>query len=234
MTTTSKPLPLALVAPPPLNRRPCILKEPEHVYIWEPTGEQMRTSVTAVINHGKPPYDGPPEAAWRGTHIHLWLNHHLTGQAEISPVSPEGIDCTDWIEHLRAMSLWSECFVIASEFTLVNRRKSLGGQLDLLIQHERWGTCLLDLKTRSSSYKHKSIPKADRHGYMAQAGGYLELLQSGDHAIRCGAPWVDQCRTLVAMPHREPLISEPYKPNSCSLIWDECWQKYSDSLKTTF
>ncbi len=226
--TTTEP-----VAIPRITPRPCVLKEPEHVYIWEPTGEQMRTSVTAVIDHGKPPYSGPPEAGPRGTHIHLWLQHHLTGQAEIDPVSPEGIDCSAWIEWLRAMPLWDECTVLASELTMVNRRKSLGGQLDLLIRH-KGKTKLYDLKTRSENCKWKSVPNSNKEDYMKQAGGYLELLQAGDHAVRCGAPWVDECRTLIAFPNRKPLTSEPYKCDTCSSLWANCWQKYSDAIANTF
>ena len=75
--------------------------------------------------------------------------------------------------------------------------------------------------------KAKSIPKSDREGYMPSPA--LDLLL-GDHAQRCGNLVIMR---LVALPIANQ-SSEPYKLNSCSHIWLDCWQKYSDSLDTHF
>ena len=94
--------------------RPCYLRDTDHKYVWEPTGEQMQTSVTSVTSFGKPPYSGPKEAGWRGDHIHLWTHHWSLERFEIDPVSPEGFDISDWIPWIKGLSLWDNCAVFAS------------------------------------------------------------------------------------------------------------------------
>ena len=69
------------IAPAGLAPRRCHLRESDHRYVNEVTGEEMGISVTGVTSFFKPPYDGPPEAAWRGTHVHRFMSvsyTHLT------------------------------------------------------------------------------------------------------------------------------------------------------------
>ena len=213
-----------------LHSRPSFLRDFDHRYIWEPTGEQMNVSVTGVVNHDKPPYSGPPEAAWRGTHGHRCMEALATGSEMPDPISPEGIDCSAWFKQLQAMTFWNEIDVIACEYTMVSRRKSLGGQLDLLCRYTsptngKTKTLLVDLKTKGASWS--SASKDDVFGYKAQAGGYSMLLDSGDDAH--GGCWVDECRTLVVTPDRVKWLPA-MTPQSCSDAWLECWERYSAYL----
>ena len=241
-----------------LPKRPCHLREDDHKYVWDETGEQMTISVTGVTSHGKPPvdYSKYPEAAPRGTHVHramealayqsielgwckkadaegdelaweaapeAWdqfMDHHGT-------TSPEGVDCTPWIDQLVSMPFWSQIEVLGCEFTMVHRKKSLGGQLDLLCVFK--DKCLLvDLKTKSKSWKAPN--NEDIYSYKAQAGGYLYLLHSGDDAGP--GQIVDQCRTLVVTPTQVKWLP-PMDPDDCYFAWEECWDKYSASLETS-
>ena len=179
-------------------------------------------SVTGVINHGKPPvdYSRYPDAAPRGTHIHRALESIVTGKPMPPPVSPEGIDCSDWFKQLQGTKFWDLIDVLAAEFTMVARRKSLGGQLDLLCRY-KGKTILADLKTKSASWKGPS--KEDIQVYQAQAGGYGMLLDSGDEAH--GGCWVDECRTLVVTPDRVKWLPA-MDPKTCSIAWLDCWDRY--------
>ena len=47
-----------------LAPRRCHLRDSDHKYIWEPTGETMAISVTGVTGFFKEPYSGPPDASW--------------------------------------------------------------------------------------------------------------------------------------------------------------------------
>jgi hypothetical protein len=210
-----------------LHQRNCILRDADHRYIWDPEGiaEEMAISVTGVTSFGKPPvdYSAYPEAAPRGTHVHRAMEAIANGDSLPDHISPEGIDCTKWIDQLAGMSFWEQCQTIACEYTFVHRRKSLGGQLDLLCLYKD-RVILCDLKTKSASWSGPS--KDDIAAYKAQAGGYLYLLSDGDDAH--GGCLVDECRTLIVTPNQCKWLP-PYDPDDCYEAWETCWEKYSAS-----
>jgi hypothetical protein len=226
-----------------LHKRNCILRESDHRYIWDPEGiaEEMAISVTGVTSFGKPPvdYSKYPEAAPRGTHVHRLLEDVCTtynddGTLEITrghmreprqEISPEGIDCSAWFEQLLSMKFWQECQPIACEHTMVHRRKSLGGQLDLICSYKD-KVILVDLKTKSASWTGPS--KEDILSYRQQAGGYLYLLSDGNDAH--GGCWVDECRTLIVTPTQTKWLP-PMDLEDCYLQWEDCWERYSAYAK---
>ena len=217
--------------------RNCILDEKTHKYYWDPNGinEEMVTSVTGVVNFFKPPYSGPPEAGWRGTHIHRWMYYKATnnfppdltaqGIDILGTHSPEGIDCTKWIEVLTKLPFWDHVEVLGSEYTMVNRRRGLGGQLDLLVQKEDGTKCLIDLKTKNANWK--SPCEKAKTSWMTQAGGYCDLLDTGDGAR--GGCWVDKAVTLVVTPEKDvwvPGNGESYDTYECAHLWSDAWLRY--------
>ena len=237
----------------PLPKRNAILREEDHKYIWDPEGvnEPMRISVTGVVNYFKQVnYDRYPDAAPRGTHTHRAMerlawdnmqpgNHFFDFMDGDGHISPEGIDCSMWIETLQGGKIytadskphpdgmdmgafWADIEVIDTEYTMVSRRRSLGGQLDLLYRSSE-GVTLLDVKTKSASWRGAS--KADIDSYKAQAGGYLFLLSNGDGKQK-PIPWVDHCRTLVITPTKAQFLP-PMQPDQCSLSFEDCWGTYS-------
>ena len=221
------------IAPAGLAPRRCHLRESDHRYVWEPTGEEMAISVTGVCSFFKPPYDGPPEASWRGTHAHRFMYFKATGELppgcdHLGTHSPEGVDCTAWIEKLGKMSFWDEIETLGCEYTMIRGSKSLGGQLDLLCRF-KGKTLLVDLKTKGPSWSGPS--KEDLLSYSQQAGGYLELLATGDDAH--SPPWVDECRTLVVTPTRTKWLSA-MQPDDCSADWQSAWGAYANVIKSTF
>ena len=227
------------IAPAGLAPRRCHLRESDHKYVDETTGEEMAISVTGVTSFFKEPYSGPPDASWRGTHVHRLLQAKAMGWELPDPVSPEGIDCSAWFEQatngviskqsgLTMADFWKEVEVIGAEVTFVNTRKSLGGQADLICGY-RGKTWLLDYKTKGPSWK--GAHKDDLLSYSQQAGGYLELLQSGDDAH--SPPWIDLCRTLVITPNSVKWLSA-MQPDDCSTDWQTAWGSYAAAIKTTF
>ena len=211
-----------------LAPRPCELRESDHRYVWLPTGEEMAVSVTGVISHGKPAvdYSRYPDAAPRGTHVHRCMESMATGKPMPDPVSPEGIDCSTWYEQLQSMKFWDHIDVLAAEYTMVSRRKSLGGQLDLLCRYTspktgKTTTELIDLKTRSASWKGPN--KDDIDAYKKQAGGYHYLLDAGDEAH--GGCWVDAARILVITPTQVKWLPA-FDLKDCSFAWEDCWDRY--------
>ena len=220
-----------------LPLRNCVLDEKSHKYFWDPGGlnEQMVTSVTSVINFFKPPYSGPPDAGPRGTHVHRWMYYKATGNFPSDLTSqgidvlgthtPEGIDCTNWIEILTNLSFWKKIEVMAAEYTMVNRKRSLGGQLDLLVRKENGEKVLIDLKTKSATWNGPT--EKEKKGWMAQAGGYCDLLDSGDE--NRGGVWVDKAVTLVITPEQAvwvPGKGESYDMYECGHLWTDAWLTY--------
>ena len=211
-----------------LHPRRCHLREEDHTYVWEPTGETMAISVTGVCSFTKPAYTGLPDAAWRGTHVPRAMESICTGKPFPPDVSPEGIDCADWFTQLQGMKFWDQIEVLACEYTLVNIKKSLGGQLDLLCKY-KGKTLLVDLKSKSANWS--SPHRNDLLSYSQQAGGYLDLLQTGDDAV--SPPWVDECRTLVVTPHTVKWLSA-MQPDDCSSDWLDAWGLYAKAVQSTF
>ena len=194
-------------------------------------------------------YSKYPEAAPRGTHVHRAMEALANEQIELGwclkaeargdenaweagteswgrfmdehgPISPEGIDCSAWIDQLVAMKFWEEAQTIACEHTMVHRRKSLGGQLDLICAYKD-KVILVDLKTKSASWTGPS--KEDILSYRQQAGGYLYLISDGDDAR--GGCWVDQCRTLIVTPNQTKWLPA-MDLEDCYLQWEDCWERY--------
>ena len=210
-----------------LKERNCILRESDHKYIWDPEGvaEEMAISVTGVTSFGKPPvdYSKYPEAAPRGTHVHRAMEAIANGDPLPDHISPEGIDCLDWYEQIGRMEFWEKSQTIACEHTMVHRRKSLGGQLDLICAYKD-KVILVDLKTKSANWKGPS--KEDLLSYRQQFGGYLYLISDGDDAR--GGCWVDECRTLIVTPNQTKWLP-PMDLEDCYLQWEDCWERYSAS-----
>ena len=210
-----------------LHQRNCILDEATHTYVWDPEGiaESMAISVTGVTSFGKPPvdYSKYPEAAPRGTHVHRAMEAIANGDPLPDHISPEGIDCLDWYEQIGRMEFWEKAQTISCEYTMVHRRKSLGGQLDLICAFKD-KVILVDLKTKSATWKSPS--KDDIAAYKAQAGGYLYLLSDGDDAR--GGCMVDECRTLIVTPNQTKWLPA-MDPDDCYEAWENCWEKYSAS-----
>jgi len=207
-----------------MHDRPCYLRPEDHKYIYLPTGEQMALSVTRVVNWFKPPYSGPKSAGLRGTHTHLYWQAKAEKKQRPKPLSPDGIDCQAWFDQIESMPFWNSVETIAAEYTMVDTKKSLGGQLDLLCRY-KGKTILVDLKTKGASWT--SASKEDKQEYKAQAGGYCYLLDLGNDAK--GGFWVDECRTCIVTPNRVKWLP-PYTPDECSIAWLDCWDKYETWL----
>lgn len=204
-------------------------------------------------------YDAYPDAAPRGTHVHRAMEalaceaieRQHPSAADHPPeswelfleehgmTSPEGIDCSEWIHQLRHGRIsdkltmddfWAEAEVLACEFTMVSLKRSLGGQLDLLVKF-RGETWLVDLKTRAASYR--GVTQEARNGYAAQAGGYLWLMDCGDGAKNNRPPYVDKCRTLIVTPKKVDWLT-PMDPKDCAMQWEESWGVYSAAALACF
>ena len=166
-----------------LRSRNCTLDLESHRYIWDPHGARipMRVGVTGVTNHGKDPerfrgYEALPIAA--PTSTGAWRPWPKTRSCRLASVL-EGIDCSDWFDQLHhgeiskglTMSdFWKEAEILATEYTMVSQKRSLGGQLDLLVKF-RGSTWLVDLKTKSASSYQRSQRRRPRSDTRAQAGG---------------------------------------------------------------
>jgi hypothetical protein len=214
-----------------LRPRNCVLDEKSHRYYWDPKGEniQMAISVTGVIAAGKPPvdYSKYPEAAPRGTHVHRAMQALAEGKDLPDPVSPEGIDCSEWFRVLQDVPLWGNVDVQACEYVMTRRKWSLGGSLDLLVEKDGKRT-LIDVKTKSAKWE---LPKPRSRfyddwektlqGYKAQAGAYADLLETGDDGGPC---WIDSYRTLIVTPNFHKWIS--FDEYEASHAWADAWQTY--------
>ena len=255
-----------------LPKRPCHLRESDHRYIYEPTGEQMTTSVTGVRDHFKDPdrfekialkYEEGSYTRWWvdncseiGTHNHRAFEAlanqahelNLCKEAEAQgdelawegppeawdqfmdyhgTESPDGHECSPWIDQLVSMtSFWDQVEVLGSEYTFVERKRSIGGQADLICVY-KGKSMIVDLKSKSANWK--SASKEDTLSYAQQAGGYLWLLQAGDD---CGpGQMIDICQTLIVTPKGVKWLP-PMNPDDCYFEWEKCLDKYCAALST--
>lgn len=212
-----------------LAERPCELRDSDHRYVDLTNGTEMVVSVTGVINWFKPPYDGPPEAGWRGTHVHSYLEARLKGLPVPGPISPEGIDCSDWFAQVQDLKLY-EREILASELTMIDTKKSLGGQIDCIFRDSQGKVCLLDFKTKGDWWSKPS--QDDLDNYAAQAGGYMSLLTCPDSTAESRV-WIDYCQTLVIQPQKLTFLP-PMDVDRCAALWNDCWERYFIAARTSF
>ena len=226
-----------------LKPRNCTLDLEAHKYFWDPDGARipMRVSVTGVTSFGtdKSVYDAYPDAAPRGTHVHRCMEALAKGEAIPDPINERGTDCSDWFHQLQhgeiskgltMTDFWKEAEIITTEFTMVSQKRSLGGQLDLLVKF-RGAVWLIDLKTRAASYR--GVTQEARDGYAAQAGGYLWLMDEGDGAKDERPPYVEKCRTLIVTPKKVDWLTA-MDPTDCAMQWEEAWGAYSAASLVCF
>ena len=213
MTTTKPKAPEEL---------PISFDEKLHRYTWTPTGEVMAFSVTEIVGFGK---DARAMANIEATK-HIWeprgVKVHGAMEAFAKGADPEsllGTEYDDWIKPLIEHPIWEFSEVLASEFRLCDRRRSIGGSFDLLL----WdtiteSTILVDLKTQSRSGRPYSTD--------AQLGGYLAM------AIDQLGLVVDQCCTLWCKPG-ETKLGEDQRPARCLEEWEaafDFWHSQQEEL----
>ena len=124
---------------------------------------------------------------------------------------PDGMDMADF---------WADIEVIDTEYTMVSRRRLLGGQYDLMYRSSE-GVTLLDVKTKSASWRGAS----GRHRQLQGPGRRLPVpavqrrRQAEVHPLGGPPP------NSVITPTKAPL--PPMQPDQCSLSFEDCWGTYS-------
>ena len=179
-------------------------------------GKWLRTSPTGVLSHDmdeqarKRIEETKPEWEPRGNTCHLWLEHFLTGAAEI-----DAGDYKEWIDPLRDCWLWKGCTVLASELRLVDPKRNMGGSVDFLIKTGKSGAVTIgDLKTVSSIDAMNRRKPAD-----SQLGCYVRMLNISYPHI-----FVEKAVTVIAAPGQTRVAVSSV--DSCSHAWEEAWGKY--------
>ena len=179
-------------------------------------GKWLRNSPTGVLSHDMDEHarkrieETRPDWEPRGNLLHLWLEHFLTGAAEVDPG-----DYKDWVDPLRDCWLWKNCTVLASELRLVDPKRNMGGSVDFLIKTGKTGAvCIGDLKTVSSIDAMNRRKPAD-----AQLGAYTRMFNLNYPHI-----YIERAVTVVAAPGQTRVITS--NVDSCSHAWEEAWGKY--------
>ena len=224
-----------------LKPRNCTLDLDSHRYFFDPDGARipMRISVTGVTNHGKDPdrFKGHEDFSYRGTHTHRAMECLAKGLPLPDPVSPEGIDCSDWFHQLRHGKIrdgltmdhfWDEAAILATEFTMVNQKRSLGGQLDLLVKFRGAGWWISRRNQRVAAAAQRSPRWLCRPGERVPlADGLRRWSQRRTPAL---------CRTMQnADRHAQPgQVDHPMDPADCANAWEEAWGVYSAASLVAF
>lgn len=190
---------------PKLKTLPVVRDEESHSYIWLPTMTVMAYSVTTVAKLGKP-YTGPKSAGIRGTHVHLCLEHFLTGAAQ-----PNWQGYGDFIEPLLAHDYWNDFEPWIVEGMVCDLKKSVGGQFDLLgYDHKRGKVTLVDLKSQGRRNLYDVRP---------QLGGYCQMILDHHQLV------IDECRVMWARPG-EAELGQQVSADECSEIWSDTWDHF--------
>ena len=213
---------MATTKPKAPKARPISFDEERHQYIWTPTGETMAHSVTEIVGYGK---DARAMANIEATK-HIWEPRgkavHGAMEAIAKGADPQSLLGTDydaWIKPLIEHPVWEFSEVLASEFRLCDRRRSIGGSFDLLL----WdtiseSTMLIDLKTQG--------PSGRPYDTSAQLGGYLTMCIDQLGLV------VDQCCTFWCKPG-EAWIGEDQRPVRCLEKWEwayDFWNSQQEVL----
>ena len=217
-----------------LEPLPIVFDPERHRYRWEPTGEVMSHSVTGILRAKKDPklleLFEQTKHIWapRGNTIHNAMELFLNGA---EPDSLLGTDYDAWLRPAFDHPMWEHMEVIATEYSLCDPRRSLGGQLDFLAwDHVLDRMVLGDFKTSGKSKR--------RYNTAPQLGAYLGMLID-----RCKVV-VDECITVWIAPGETSLgffdddgrrldsRSEP-TPEQCLQQWEDAfdfWNSQQEEL----
>lgn len=202
-----------------LEPLPITFFEEQHKYRWDPTGEFMATSVTAVCSHDKAADElaNIEKYRWswepRGLAVHAAAESMLNGETVRCPD-----EYAEWIEPLLEHKLWREFDPIATELRLVDLKKSIGGSLDAL-GYWRGKLTLIDFKSQSN-------PKSSTYSTDRQMGAYAHMLGANYGLI------VDECRTVWCRPGK-CTVGARQDPDSCCVQWVDAWDAYVTKTKAT-
>ena len=198
-----------------LPEQPVEFLEGPHKYVHTPTKRVMKYSVTSVVSHFKDPRDLAAIEAkkhiWapRGLTVHACLEHHFKGEAQLDPGA-----YADWVEPLLSHPTIKQIEPIASEYRMVDLKRSLGGSFDLLARWPRNGKVVLfDLKTQGSA-------SAQPYDTSVQLGGYLQLLLDCTSGL-----WIDEIRTIWCRPGKTT-FGQDQGVERCSVAFTEAWQQF--------
>ena len=188
--------------------------EASHRYRYK--GKWLSTSPTGVLGismneHTKRKIE-ETKHIWepRGNTCHQWLEHFLTGAAELDPG-----DYAEWIEPLRDCWLWKGCTVLASELRLVDEERNMGGSVDFIIKTGKTGAVTIgDLKTVNSRKAAEQRSPAT-----AQLGSYIRMFSQ-----HYGHIFIEKAVTVVAAPgYTRVIVSDV---DTCSVHWEDAFDIY--------
>ena len=205
-----------------------------HRYTWQPTGEVMSNSVTGILKARKDArllqIFEDTKHIWepRGNAIHKAMELFLNGT---DPDDLLGGDYDDWLKPAFRYPMWEHMEVIATEYSLVDLKRGIGGQLDLLAwDHLMDRMCLIDFKSTGKSKRH--------YNTAPQLGAYCAML------IDCRKLVVDELITVWISPgethigffdddgKRLDSRTEP-SPAQCLEQWEEAysfWQCLQEEI----
>ena len=196
--------------------------EKSHRYRFK--GRWLHTSPTGVLSVGQ---DANAKKRieetrhiWepRGNTCHLWLHHFLTGAAELDVG-----DYADWITPLKECWLFKGATTLASELTLVDEKRNMGGSVDFIIKTARSGAVTIgDLKTVNSVDALKRRKPATE-----QLGAYIRMVNQ-HYGMSC---IIEKAVTVVAAPGECKVITSDV--DACSVAWEDAWLKYEQHQKMT-
>jgi len=150
----------------------------------------------------------------RGNQVHGFLEAYLD---DPDRGTLEPTDYPEWTEPLSECWLVRDGRTIATEYSVCDARKGVGGSFDFLLESPNGKIVLGDLKTVGSE---SSV--STRKPAKAQLGGYLAMLIDTHPDIR-----VDWCYTVVAGPGRCRLIQN--EPDECLMAWVDAWDRFKVS-----
>ena len=186
----------------------------KHRYHYK--GERMRWSVSKIaspLSARSEAYINSTKHIWepRGNTVHAALESILKGD-QIVDAGEYG----QWVNAMQRSWLLQGCEVLASEYSVCDPQRLIGGQLDFILRTSKGTLVLGDLKTVQTVESVDRRKPAD-----AQLGGYLEMLQ-GFHDL-----WVDRLVTFVVGPGRCRVLSS--EPDACVEKWQAARQLFMDA-----
>ena len=201
----------------PVESPPVIFNPDDHSYVWEPTGQASRWSVSSVCNTKTPAEVAAIERyrhVWepRGTHVHLCLENFLKGRS----VDPG--DYNEFVEPLLALPFWNDFVLVAAEHRMMDLKRAVGGTLDA-IGYWQDQLVLLDLKTGSAPRWYSTN---------RQLGAYLCMFNQ-HHGLM-----VQNCTTIWAFPGKafhgdwRKAGNGPWQnPTQCAIEWFDAWDDFN-------
>ena len=165
----------------------------------------------------------------RGGKVHEWHNSHARGRSYNA--TPYQKIC----DQIKGLDLWHDWDVAASEYAMIDVKRSIAGTCDMILRHKKDKTrfAIADIKTKNNAYGKSGNPIIPgQKNYSAQLGGYINLFNLTWPLLKLEDCFVIYANELTAHIHKNRWGENKYNYIDCVDTYEGCRNYFFREMET--